>query len=246
MLAAFTPDIFTPLSFEQAAKTAEGSLYAELNATPSHEAVALMLAKTALETGRWKKIHCFNWGNIKAGQKWQGMYTCILLNEVLKGKVVWFAPQGQLVGGPGTALIGGTVYPLPPEPEPDQGYGHPQTRMRAYANKYDGCYDYVSFISQGRYAPAFKPLLAGDAVQWVHALKQLGYFTADEATYAKGVVSLQREFLGKLLGIETEPEPIDETVYDNAALLLALHRSIVDLENVVRDERNEDFKIKDA
>ena len=31
------------------------------------EVVALALAKTALETGRWTAIWCDNWGNVKAG-----------------------------------------------------------------------------------------------------------------------------------------------------------------------------------
>lgn len=253
MLAAYTPDLLTVLSFEDAKKALEASLHATLNATPSREAVALMLAKTALETGRWRKIHCFNFGNIKAGQKWSGMYTCILLNEVLGGKVVWFAPEGQLAAGPGSSIIG-THYPTPkpgtPQTlwpfEPEQGYGHPQTRMRAYANKYDGAYDYVDFVSGGRYAPAFPFLLAGDEARWVHAIKQLGYFTADEGLYLKGVASLKHEFLAKLEGLDVEPAPVAQETFDNAALLLALHRSIIDLENVVRDERDEDLKTKDA
>jgi hypothetical protein len=247
MLAAFTPDVLTPFTFEHAAEAARAALYAELNAEPSREALGLMLAKTALETGRWKKIHCFNWGNIKASQKWSGMYTCILLNEVLNGKVVWFAPEGQLVAGPGTGLVG-TRYPMPPAPEPETGYGHPQTRMRAYANKFDGAYDYVGFISQGRYAGAFKTMLSGDPIQWVHSLKQLGYFTADEATYAKGVASLHREMVAKLSGDHFVTESyVDDQAYEIAlaSARLALHRELELLDNVMRDERDRNLRGSD-
>lgn len=241
MQAVFTPDVLTPFSFEEAAKASEAALYGLLNAKPSRDAVALMLAKTALETGRWKKIHCFNWGNIKASQKWVGMYTCILLNEVLNGKVVWFKPEGQLAGGPGTDLVGNR-YAMPPAAEPTDGYGHPQTRMRAYANKYDGSYDYVDFISQGRYAGAFKVMLEGDATRWVHALKQLGYFTADEATYARGVVSLKNEMLAKLHGIVVPETKIEPVVFDEATSWFAYQMAVDSLDRILREDRDDNLR----
>jgi hypothetical protein len=49
-------------------------------------------------------------------------------------------------------------------------------------------------------------LLAGDAVGYVHQLKAKGYFTADEATYAKGVVLLRNEFLARLRGEAPAPK----------------------------------------
>jgi len=191
MRATYVPAVRTPISFERATAAMRWALREQLGVSAPDLVLALALAKTALETGRWTQMWCSNWGNIKAGETYSGMFTCITLNEVLNGKVVWFAPEGQLTAAPsrGGTLIGA------PMPVPD---GHPQTRMRAYANEFDGVDGYVSFVAGGRYAAAWKLLLAGDAAGYVHALKAAGYFTADEVTYARGVVSLRNEFLTRL------------------------------------------------
>jgi hypothetical protein len=201
MQAVYVEPQLTPLTFEDAAQAMRWALTDDATKqAPSDETLALALAKTALETGRWKAIWNDNWGNIKAGDKYVGMYTCIVLNEVLNGKVVWFAPNGQLSAGRGTPVVGAPLA-VPP--------GHPQTRMRAYANQYDGALAYVEFVKGGRYAAAWQKLLAGDAVGYVHALKVAGYFTADEATYTKAVVALQKEMLAKL-----RAQPHDEVDLD--------------------------------
>ena len=72
MLAVFTPDVLTPISFALAAEAMKAALHGELDAAPTESTLALALAKTALETGRWQKIHCHNWGNIKASPKYEG------------------------------------------------------------------------------------------------------------------------------------------------------------------------------
>lgn len=212
MIATYVPPRLTPLTFDDAAEAMRAALRDKLKANPTPEALALALAKTALETGRWKSIWCANWGNIKASATYEGMYTCITLNEVIGGKVVWFAPEGQLAGGRGTPVVG-KVYDVPP--------GHPQTRMRAYANRFDGAFAYVDFVSGGRYAHAWIRLLAGDAPGYIRALKAKGYFTADEATYAKAVISLQKEFIAKLGGCAPEEHRIDEDEYEALRLAVA-------------------------
>lgn len=206
MKATYVPAQLTPFSFEQAAEAMRAALRDKLEKDPTRETLALALAKSALETWRWRSIWCFNWGNIKAGEQYEGMYYTIELNEVLKGKVVWFSPRGRL------DRKGGVVVAEPFSDPP----GHPQTRMRAYANQFDGAFSYVHFVAGGRYAAAFLRLLDGDALGYVHALKVAGYFTADEASYAKGVVSLQKEFIGKLSGLN--PEPFDPPDHDWAEI----------------------------
>lgn len=188
MQAIFQEAKRTPCTFEEAAEMMKWKLSTVLGKDPSVEVLSLALAKTALETGRWTQIWNSNWGNVKAGETYQGMFTCIKLNEVLGGKLVWFAPEGQLTSK--TGVVVGKVWEVPP--------GHPQTRMRAYANNYDGVDSYVDFVSGGRYKAAWAKLLAGDAVGYVHSLKLAGYFTASEELYRKGVVALQNEFLKKL------------------------------------------------
>jgi hypothetical protein len=198
MLAAYVPPKTTPLTFDEAAQSMSSAMAALLGETPATPTLALALAKTALETGRWSAIWNGNWGNIKASDKHEGLFTCIVLNEVIGPAVVWFAPDGQLNRKGGTVI--GKVYPVPD--------GHPQTRMRAYPTADDGALDYCRFVAGGRYAAAWELLLKGDAVGYVHALKAKGYFTADEATYTKGVVSLQREFIAKLEALPAPEAPV--------------------------------------
>jgi len=82
--------------------------------------------------------------------------------------------------------------------------------MRAYANQFDGAFEYIEFMvrgNRGRFAPSFARMLAGDAAGMVHAMKVAKYFTADEVPYAAGVISLQREYALKLEG--KQPETFD-------------------------------------
>ena len=200
MLATFTEDALTPFSFEEA----DEAISAALPRGVSPAVRALALAKTALETGRWKKIHCFNWGNIKAGTSFQGMFTCFACGEELPEGSCWFEPDGTIKNLTKRTVTKPVSFDVPP--------GHPQTRFRAYANRFDGAFEYVEFVKSGRYAQAWQALLAGDAVGYVHQLKLKGYFTAAEAPYTAAVVSMQKEFLGKLRG-----EPRDQAVEDQAA-----------------------------
>lgn len=212
MKAVYVEPVKTPLTFDEAAERMQQGILVATGIAPTTAALALALAKTALETGRWQSMWNGNWGNIKAGENYEGMYTCFACNEVLNGKTVWFGPEGQLTGKGGT--VTGLAWAVPP--------GHPQTRFRAYANGFDGAQQYVDFVANGRYAEAWNRLLDGDAPGYVHALKLKGYFTADEATYLRGVESLFREFHIKLEekrdtdpqellppdhGEETVPEP---------------------------------------
>ncbi len=195
MLATHTKAEPTPVSFEEAAEAMTYALTATLGYTPPIETRSLALAKTALEAGRkddkfWAYSKCWNIGNIKAGPKYTGQYCTYTCNEVLGGKVVWFSPHGRLSGRGGVVVAEQSADPP----------GHPQTRFRAYANRFDACLQYVDFIASGRYIDAYRELCEGDAAGYVKALHAKGYFTADPVVYGQGVVSLQREFIARLRG----------------------------------------------
>lgn len=203
MVATYTAPKVTALSFDEAA----ADMLSALESTGekiTRACHALALAKTALETGRWQHIWNYNFGNIKAGTKYEGFYTCIKLNEVLKrnGKsvVVWFAPEGELASKNGP-LIGKALE----VPE-----GHPQTRMRSHVTGADGASEYVEFVSSGRYKDAWEELLAGDPNRYVDALHRAGYFTADPVPYAKAVSSLFGEFLNRLGSRAAEPVQVPD------------------------------------
>jgi hypothetical protein len=57
---------------------------------PEKKQLALLFAQSALETGRWKIMRNYNFGNIKkaTGEKFT-MFRC---NEIIKGKLLWFDP----------------------------------------------------------------------------------------------------------------------------------------------------------
>ncbi len=202
MLATWVHARLTPMPFEAAAEAMRAALRDALGgAEPSRSCLALGLAKCALETGRFRSIYNNNWGNIKAGEKYAGNYCCFELNEVLEGKVVWFSPRGRL------DRKGGRVIAEPWEDPP----GHPQTRMRAHANRFDGAFRYVDFMLTPNFRPAFERMKAGDSVGMVRLMKQARYFTADETKYANSVGSIHREYSLKLEGKSPEPfDPGDE------------------------------------
>ena len=201
MLATFTEDRLTPLTFEEAAEAMRAALGSVMTARPTDAVLALALAKNAFETARWKSCHCFNLGNVKAGDSYVGMFTAFACGENLNDGVHWFEPDGtdkNLTKGTVTRKVTFTVPP-----------GHPQTRFRAYANQVDGAYSYVDFVASSNYAAAWRELLRGDAVAFVHALKAAHYFTGPENAYAAGVLSMQHEFLAKLKGLSPEPAAVD-------------------------------------
>ncbi len=199
MIAKYVPATRTLLTFEGAAAALRDALTHELKQEPHSTVLALALAKTALETGRWQSMWNFGFGNVKSGPVYDGFFTCIPLNEVINGRTVWFVPEGQLAGRPGTPVVG-QRWTLPP--------GHPQTRMRAYVSAEEGARAYVRFVAASkRYAAAWLALLNGDAVGYVRELKRAGYFTADESQYLRGVVALHKSFINKLCEEATPTYP---------------------------------------
>ena len=243
MLATWTHDKITQLSFDRAVPAMRYALTNALGSKPSDACLALALAKCALETGRWKSCHAWNWGNVKAGEKYAGMYCTFELNEVLAGKVVWFSPLGRLDGR------GGKVIAEPFDDPP----GHPQTRMRAHENEFAGADAYVDFMvngSNGRFKPAFERMKAGDAAGMVHLMAQAGYFTAPESDYERGVASINREFLGKLAGQSPDQGTSDEDMCRAIACLAPNPESYLHTEAVVAmmgyDLRQSDLDDKNA
>jgi flagellar protein FlgJ len=67
-------------------------------------------------------------------------------------------------------------------------------RFRAYDSPEQGASDYLSLL-QRRYPDALQAAERGDPVGFVQALKARGYFTGDEAAYAKSVAGLAQRAL---------------------------------------------------
>lgn len=181
MKAQFLPDVVTPLLPRDVLWAFRVAYEQVTGLVPSRDSLALLTAQSALETGRWKAIHCNNLGNVKASETYEGFYTCFRCNEVIDGKVQWFDPP------------------------------HPQTRFRAFRTLEAGAKDHLEFLSgRTRYASAWAALIAGDPERYVRALKVAGYFTANEESYKAAVVSLFREY-SRMLEMDpriVEPPPL--------------------------------------
>ena len=200
MIATYVEPRVTALDFEDAASCTRWAM-TDTTFSPRLDQLALAMAKNALETGRWKKMYNFNFGNIKAGESYVGMYTSFPCNEIIKGKVRWFMPAGESTKD--GELIG-ERWGVPP--------GHPQTRFRAYANAWDGSQQYIDVLKT-RFTKAWDALLTGDPAKFVSTLKSLNYFTANEDSYLRGVASLQREFKAKLQGLPHEEVIVSDDLY---------------------------------
>lgn len=109
------PDRLTPLS-EGEARVALVRALGRLGATSSPDVVALLMAQSALETGRWGRLHHFNFGNIKAGGSWDGAATTFSCGEVVDG-VPRVLPEGD-----------------------------PRCFFRAYETPEDGAVDYLRLL----------------------------------------------------------------------------------------------------
>lgn len=194
MKATLVPDQLTPLDAKTVALAFRGAYETVCGRTPSNACLALIVAQSALETGRWKSIHNWNFGNEKASPDYFGLYCQFRCNEVINGRVEWFDPP------------------------------HPQCNFRAFGSADAGAIDHLRFLSgRKRYAKAWEILQTGMPLAFVEALKAAGYFTADAGPYARAVVSLWKEYCSlveRLKGEEpTEPSPaFDEDELHREAL----------------------------
>jgi|SRR5882724_212350 len=172
----------TPVTSAQMLEAVGQAWIARTGDTPARATVDLLLAQSALETGRWHSLMGYNVGNLKASSTAAEYDYCYFTTrEYVAGKWETFYPDD------------------------------PVTRFRWYATLADGCADYLGLL-QTRYAFAWDRVIAGDVDGFVHALKTNGYFTAPEAAYDSSVRSLAREFASLPAACwelpDTEPEVV--------------------------------------
>ena len=186
MKAKLVPDLLTPCTALEYVRAIRSGLETLNGRTPSDAHVAVLTAQSALESDRWKSMHRFNPGNIKASSSYEYLYCQFRCNEVIGGKVEWFDPP------------------------------HPQTNFRAFMDLDTGVTDYLRFLSErARYAAAWQAASRGDPTAFVHALKVSGYFTANEGPYLKAVASLFGEYMRLLASESTEPAEVDHVAAIN-------------------------------
>jgi hypothetical protein len=127
---------------------------------PKKSQLAVLYGQWALETGVGTFCWNFNLGNFKAVD--------------IPGQIVEYA---ALVGT--WEIINGQKVVL--------SVNDPGSWFRSFRSLDSGVQAYVSFLRNQRYKIAWGAVEAGDPAQFVHLLKQQGYFTASEADYLRAV-----------------------------------------------------------
>jgi len=197
---------------------------------PNKNAILCLMAQSALETGRWKSIHCFNFGNIKSSLSDGRDYTFFACNEYFElERAKKYAAESALakitnIRSDGLAVI--WFYP-----------DHPVSRFRAYKTLDEGASDYMLLLYT-RYKRAWTSVLNGDPVGFSKALKQQGYYTADEIPYTKGLKSLFDEFSKLHINEEDLPILSDEQARRLNALV-AMSLAEIDLSECKPAENDE-------
>lgn len=176
-----------------------GSAYLQcMGSTPRREALCLLVAQSAFETGWWKYMHNFNVGNMKSldgdGRDFT-YFRCWEIVPTYSVKNLQAHPKyGQLVSLESSDAKGLSKIWLAPD--------HPGCRFRAYRTLQLGVFDHLLKLLD-RYTDvvpekdAWAYVVAGDPNGFVGALKAKGYFTGDEAIYKKQVSSIFNLLLQK-------------------------------------------------
>lgn len=107
------PDEVTPTTAHEV-----GEALARAWSGAKRESILVLLAQSALETGRWRAIHCWNLGNIKHFEGDARCFTYFPTTEVVNGIVKHYAPPS------------------------------PVCCFRAYASLDDGAADYLALLQR--------------------------------------------------------------------------------------------------
>jgi hypothetical protein len=177
VIGTYVPAKRTPVT-PDALRDALRACLAARGVTADERALTVLVAMSAHETGEWRSCWNYNLGNVKAGETWPGLYTCLTnVWEVLNGVTRWFSPRGETAGKNGP--LKGPEYATPP--------GHPQTRFRAYSNLVDGVDGFAAKMT-GMYRKSLDVLLTGGTSDaFVASLKRQRYFTGDLVKYQASV-----------------------------------------------------------
>lgn len=130
-------------------------------------ALALLMAHSAHETGRWRACHNNNLGNLKAGRS-------------THKRCEFRASERRPDGSTYERLYRWRAYDTPVEGALDM--------VRFIGADTDG--DGIN-----RYTDAWDELLSGSARMYALALSDAGYYTDDRETYAASLRSLQHDYV---------------------------------------------------
>jgi len=89
------PNKMTPLSSDAAAKALSDGYKLVTGTAPSAKILGLLVAQTAFETGNWKSLHNYNFGNAKSGGQ-DPYFQYFRCSEIVNGKEIFYDPPSPV------------------------------------------------------------------------------------------------------------------------------------------------------
>lgn len=212
------PDQLTRLTLEEAIAAFLAGWRRVLKRDPTPGALAVLVAGSALETGHWRSMHCYCFGNIKASPNYPGLACMFTCDEIVTPE------QGEVAKRLGPCTVG----PWAKDPSKVRVVVHPPhpwSAFRAYRTAAEGAAAHIEFLAvdtdgdgKNRYAATWAAVERGDAVGYVRAKKAVGYFTGPLDAYEAAVRAIAAKILGSCrAALEvSEPEQLrDEGLLDD-------------------------------
>jgi hypothetical protein len=173
----------TPASKEQVIEALWKAWMGYFGSVPKKESIWVILGHIVLETGL-KYCHNYNLGNVKSrdGDGYDFQFFGCGEEIPLTMANAWKAKHPDLVTIKRVYEVEGkqmaSVWVDPP---------HFASRFRAFDDILEGATDHIAILVK-RFTLAWPYVVDGDPTGFSHALKQQGYYTADEAQYTKTLV----------------------------------------------------------
>ncbi len=214
------PNRLTTLTLQQGVDALALGWKMYFGALPDAKDKLLVVAAQAiLETGWFRAMHCYNFGNVKAraGGAWN--WTYFACNEVLSIHQAGEAIRQSTPAAParlssytkdGDAIV--WFYPR-----------HAACCFRAFGSTTEGAADHIALLNGPRFEPAWHFVDDGDVKGFAQELSRLGYYTANARDYMNGCSRIFDE-LAKAVDADT----LTLTFYDEpippelAALAIAI------------------------
>ena len=204
----------TPATAQELFAALNDSWVAMFGERPRKESLILLMSQWALETGHGKSMWCYNLGNVKARPTGSYDYCYFACNELLPTA----SARSMQAGDPEHAKI-----------QADRADGnswiwfypkHVGCCFRAFRTLVEGAVDHLTIVNK-RFSKAWPAVILGDVVGYSHALKIQGYYTADEAAYTRGVLSVFGQYYKTLADLQTKgkEDPFDAALYNEARSL---------------------------
>lgn len=180
----------TPVSPEQVFLSFATAWQMLTGSPPERHIIHILHAQSALETGHWKSLWNYNLGGAKkhGDCDWTYFTTTERFTHAAADRYLASSKPGAEV----------TLVKVEPAHKTLRFSGkQPMNCFASWEDLDTAALDHLRLLFR-RYPQALEEAKKGDAVAYVRELKRRGYFTADEAAYARTVNSIARRYTREL------------------------------------------------